>query len=89
MVPARVHGVLLAAVHEHRRDAKEAVLRRGQRDLAAAVPVAVERGVGDPAFLETLADVFAEIFVVGVTGAVVGVEALLEIFAGCPARASR
>ena len=83
VVLTRVH---VLAVHVHGRDAEEAVLRRGERDLAAAVPVAVELGFGDPTFLEALEDVLAKVFVVWVTGAVFGIQALFQIFAGCPAR---
>lgn len=83
VVLARVH---VLTVQVHRRDAEEAVLRRGERDFAAAVAGAVELGFGDPAFLETLEDVLAKVFVVWVTGAVFGIQALFQIFAWCPAR---
>ena len=78
--------VYVFAVHVHGRDAEEVVLRRGKRDLAAAVSVAVELGFGDPAFLETLEDVLAKVFVVWATRAVFGIQTLFHIFAGCPAR---
>lgn len=74
------------AVHVGGHDAEEAGVGARDGDLAAAVAVAVELGFGDPAFLEALEDVFAEVLVVGAAGTVVGVEALFQIFSGCPAR---
>ena len=69
MLP-RIHAL---AVHVHGRDAKEAILRAGEGDFAAAVSVAVELGLGDPAFFETLEDVLAKVLIVWCSGAVFGV----------------
>lgn len=74
MMLSRIH---VFAVHVHSRDAKEAAFRTGRGDFAAPVFLAVESGFGDPAFVETLEDVGAEVLVEGGAGAVVGVEALL------------
>lgn len=74
------------AVHVGGHDAEEAGGGARGRDFAAAVAVAVELGGGDPAFLEALKDVFAEVFVVGAAGTVAGIEALFKSFSGCPAR---
>ena len=82
MVLARVY---LLTIHVHSRNAKEAVFGARDGDFAAAVSVAVELGFGDPAFLEALEDVGAEVFVVWGTRAVFGVEALLQIFSWCSA----
>ena len=83
VVLTRVH---VFALHVHGRDAEEAVFRRGKRNFAAAVSVAVQLGFGDPAFLETFEDVLAKVFVVWVARAVFGIQALFQIFAWCPAR---
>ena len=77
-------SILLLAVHEDGRDAKVARLGRGIGDAAAAVLGSVELGLGDPAFLQALSDVGAELLVVGVSRPVVLVELGLKIFAGGP-----
>lgn len=63
-------------VHVHGCDAEEAGFSTWQGDFPAAVFFAVESGFGDPAFMEALEDVGAEVLVVGGAGAVGGVEAL-------------
>lgn len=50
----------------------------------AAVYGPVELAGGGPAFVDALLDEGAEVFVVGVAGAVVGVEVRFEVFAGRP-----
>lgn len=70
VVLSRVH---VLAVHVHGRDAEEAALRTGEGDFTAAVPVAVQLGFGDPAFLEALENIRAKVFVVWSAGTVVGV----------------
>ncbi len=81
MLP-RVH---ILAVHEHGRDAEEAVFRAGEGDFAAAVSVAVELGFGDPAFFEALEDVLAKVLIVWISRSVFGVQALFQIFSWRPA----
>lgn len=73
VVLSRVH---VLAVHVHGRDAEEATSRAGKGDFAAAISVAVELGLGDPAFLEALVDVLAKVLIVWITGTVIGVQAL-------------
>ena len=86
VVLTRVH---VLAVHVHGHDAEEAGVGAGEGKFAAAVSVAVELGFCDPAFLEALEDVFAEVLVVGAAGPVFGVEALFQIFSRSPARTVR
>lgn len=81
--------VNVLALHVDGHDAEEAGFGAGEGDYAAAVSVAVELGFGDPAFLEALEDVPAEVLVVGAAGTVFGVEALFQIFSRCPARTVR
>jgi hypothetical protein len=54
------------------------VLSQRQPDLATTVFGAVEFPVGDPAFFQSLLDVFAEVLVVGVVWTVVPVKPFLE-----------
>jgi hypothetical protein len=77
--------VLLLTVHEHRRYTKEPRFRAGQSDFGAPVFRAVHLDGRTPAFVvaDALADVLAEIFVVGVAGAVVFVEFGFEVVAWC------
>lgn len=53
--------------------------------FTAAVSVAVELGFGGPAFLKALEDVLAKVVVIMITGTVIGVQVLLQIFFWCPA----
>ena len=73
VIPARIN---VLAVHVDGRDAEEAIFRSGKSDFATAVAVAIELGLRDPAFLEPLEDVFAEVLVVGTIRAIMGVQAL-------------
>ncbi len=82
MVLSRVH---VRAAHVHGRDAEEAGVSAGEGDFTAAVAVAVELGFGDPALVESLEDVGAEILVVRAAGTVLGVEVDFEIFPWCSA----
>lgn len=77
--------VYVLAVHVHGRDAEEAILRARKGDFAAAISVAVELGLGDPAFLEASEDVPAKVLIIWTTGAVIGVQALFQILSWCPA----
>ena len=56
--------VYVLAVHVHGRDAEEAIFRVGKCDFAAAISVAVELGLGDPAFVEATEDVLAKVLIV-------------------------
>ena len=82
VVLSRVH---VLAVHVHGGDAEKAILGAGERDLAAAVSVAVELGFGNPAFLKALDNVLAKVLVVRSTGTVFAVQALFQILSRCPA----
>lgn len=79
MILPRIH---LLRIEIHRRQTHVQVLRQRQSDPATAVLGTIELAAGDPAFGETLLDQGAEIFVVGVAGAVVAVKPLFEGFAG-------
>ncbi len=82
MVLSRVH---VRAAHVHGRDAEEAGVSAGEGDFAAAVTVAVELRFCDPALVESLEDVGAEILVVRAVRTVLSIEALFEIFPWCSA----
>jgi hypothetical protein len=72
----------LLRVEIHRRQTHIQILSQRQPDLATTIVRAVEFAVGDPAFFQALLDVFAEVLVVGVVGAVVSVESFFQGFAG-------
>lgn len=74
--------IYLLRIKIHRRQTHVQVLRQRQPNPATAVLGAVELAAGNPTFGQTLLDQGAEVFVVGVSGAVVAVEARFEGCAG-------
>ena len=79
MVLARV---LVHGIHPHGRDAEVARLGAGIEDPRAAIFGAVKGRKGNPALVQTLFHVFAEVFVVGVSRAVGFIKVGLEGGAG-------
>ena len=66
--------ILLLGLHPHGRDTKKLGTLRRSEHPRPAVLLAVELRIGDPPFVDALTDQSAEVFVVGIAGAVVFVE---------------
>jgi hypothetical protein len=79
MILARKH---FFGIHVNSSDAEVVALRGRKTDLAAAVLGPFYLDVGNPAFIETLSDAGAHIFVVRVARPVLGVKLCFEIFTG-------
>jgi hypothetical protein len=93
MILARKH---FFGIHVYSGDAEVVAFRGREADLAAAILGPFYLDVGNPAFIETLSDARAHIFVVRVARPVFGVKLCFEIFTGsakdvryCPVKRER